>query len=57
MAETIELLLVLDGFEPLVHIVGEPTVGVEGDDAPAQLLEGDVDLAEDVDGHSILQMK
>ncbi len=33
----------------------EATVGVEGDEASAQLLEGDVDLAENVDGHSILE--
>ena len=33
----------------------EAAVGVEGDEASAQLLEGDVDLAENVDGHSILE--
>ena len=55
VSETIEFLLVLDGFESLVHVVREAAVGVEGDEASAQLLEGDVDLAENVDGHSILE--
>lgn len=54
-SQTIKLLLVLDGFKTFVHVMRQATVGVECSEPPTELLEGNIDLAENVDGHAILE--
>ncbi len=52
----IQLFLVFNAIEALVHVVHQALVSVEGDQSFAQLLEGNVDLTKNIDGHSILDV-
>ncbi len=52
----IQLFLVLNALKTLVHVVRQASVSVEGDQSFAQLLEGNVDLTKNTDGHSILDV-